>query len=182
MANNTSKPKKGTTKTAKTKVEQEVPAIEAKKYQVKQSLDPNMYVTVKNGFNGTLVYKSKKTGERFVWAAFGDEQEIELMELKAAKNSYKAFFINNWFLFDDPEIIEWLGVGQYYKNALNMEAFEKLFKKSPSEIKKIVDGLSAGQKKSVAYRARQLISTGDIDSIKVINTLEESLGVELIEK
>lgn len=155
--------------------------VETKTYKVKKNLDPNMYVTVKNGFNGTLVYKSKKTGERFIWESFGDEQEIELAELKSAKNSYKAFFENNWFLFDDPEIIEWLGVGQYYKHALDYESFDKLFEKAPNEIEKIVGELSKGQRKTVAFRAKQLISEGAIDSIKVITALEKSLNIELIE-
>lgn len=154
---------------------------EKKSYKVKKDLDPSMYVTVKNGFNGTLVYKSKKTGERFIWEEFGDEQEIELAELKAAKNSYKSFFVNNWFLFDDPEIIEWLGMNQYYKHALNSESFDKLFEKSPAEIEKTIKELSDGQKKSVAFRAKQLITEGAIDSIKVIGALEKSLAVELIE-
>lgn len=165
------------------KVVETAPAKEAEKksYKVKKNLDPGMYVTVKNGFNGTLVYKSKKTGERFIWDAFGDEQEIELAELKAAKNSYKSFFVNNWFLFDDPEIVEWLGMNQYYKYALNSASFDKLFEKSPDEIEKIVKALSDGQKKSVAFRAKQLIADGTIDSIKVIAALEKSLSVELIE-
>lgn len=160
------------------------PAKEAEKksYKAKKNLDSGMYVTVKNGFNGTLVYKSKKTGERFIWEAFGDEQEIELAELKAAKNSYKSFFVNNWFLFDDPEIVEWLGMNQYYKHALNSASFDKLFEKSPDEIEKTVKALSDGQKKSVAFRAKQLIADGTIDSIKVIAALEKSLSVELIER
>ncbi len=151
-------------------------------YKAKTNLDPGMYVTVKNGFNGTLVYKSKKTGERFIWDAFGDEQEIELSELKSAKNSYKAFFINNWWLFDDPEVIEWLGMTQYYEHALNADSFDKLFEKTPEEIEKAVGLLSDGQRKSVAFRAKQLIADGTIDSIKVINALEKSLSVELIER
>lgn len=192
MANTNTKARKtaavfGTANTAEVDMVEQVvesaPDKEAKKksYKVKKNLDPGMYVTVKNGFNGTLVYKSKKTGERFVWEAFGDEQEIELAELKAAKNSYKSFFVNNWFLFDDPEVIEWLGMNQYYKYALNSASFDKLFEKSPEEIEKTVDALSNGQKKSVAFRARQLIAEGTIDSIKVIAALEKSLSAELIE-
>lgn len=151
-------------------------------YRVKKDLNPNMMVTVKNGFNGTLVYKSKRTGEVFVWDSFGSEQDMELQDLKSAKNTYKAFFINNWFLFDDPEIIEWLGMSQYYKHALNSESFNELFSSTPEEIKKTVAKLSAGQKKSAAFRAKQLIQEGEIDSIKIINALEESLSVELIER
>ena len=42
--------------------------------------------------------------------------------------------------------------------------------------------MSAGQKKSMAYRAADLIASGEIDSRKVIAALEDALGVELIEK
>lgn len=155
---------------------------EKKSYQVKKTLDPNMYITVKNGFNGTLVYKSKKTGERFIWQSFGDEQEMELSELKSAKNTSKAFFVNNWFLIDDLDVIDWLGMTKYYKHALNSKSFDDLFKKSPDEIEHLITGLSSGQKKSVAFRAKQLIADGVIDSIKVINALEAALSIELIER
>lgn len=151
-------------------------------YRAKRDLDPNMYVTVKNGFNGVLVYKSRRTGERFVWQEFGDEQDMELMELKSARNASKDYFINNWFLFDDPAVIEWLGVGRYYKHALNTKSFDELFFKEPDEIKATMAELSKGQKRSVAFRAKQLIDEGTIDSIKTINALESCLGVELIER
>ena len=151
-------------------------------FKVKKDLSPTMIVTVKNGFNGTLVYKSKRTGELFVWDAFGSEQEMELQDLKAAKNSYKAFFVNNWFLFDDPEIVEWLGMEQYYKHALNTDSFNELFVSSPEQIEETIGKLSDGQKKSVVFRAKQLIRDGEIDSIKVINALEKSLSIELIER
>lgn len=150
--------------------------------RTRTELDPNSIVTVKNGYQGTLVYKSKKTGERFIWDTFGDEQDMELSELKSARNSYKAFFINNWFLIDDPDVIEYLGVSQYYKNALSYEEFESLFELSPEEIERKLSRLSTGQKHSIAYRARKLVAEGEIDSNKVISTLEKCLSVELIER
>lgn len=153
---------------------------EKKTYKVKKNLDPNMVVTIKNGFQGRLVYQSKKTGETFIWEEFGDEQDMELSEVKAARNSSKKFFINNWFLIDDPEVIEYLGVEQYYKHALNSENFDEIFNKTAKEIKEIISQLSTGQKRSLAYRAKQLIEDGTVDSIKVIKALEDGLGVELI--
>lgn len=158
-------------------------AVEPKSIvKTRVKLDPNSIVTVKNGYQGMLVYKSKKTGERFVWENFGDEQDIELSELKSAKNSYKSFFINNWFLIEDPDVIDYLGVGQYYSNALSYEEFESLFAQTPEEIEKRLSRLSSGQKRSIAYRARKLISEGEIDSNKVIATLEKCLSIELIER
>lgn len=149
---------------------------------VLKDIDPNQYVTVRNGFQGKLIYIAKRTGEKFKWDEFGDEQEMELSELKNAKSSNKKFFINNWFMFDEPWIIDYLGVNQYYRFAIKIEDFDKIFEMSPAEIEETLQNVSEGQKKSIAYRARTLISEERIDSNKVISTLERCLGVDLIEK
>lgn len=146
-----------------------------------KNIDPDSTVVVKNGFQGKLVYKSKKTGEVFEWEEFGDEQEMELAELRNAKTSAKKFFINNWFMFDDPEIIDYLGLSQYYKFTLNVDGFDDIFSRDPNEVGVILDKLSVGQKRSVAYRAKQLVSDGKIDSHRLMKKLEDHLGIELIE-
>lgn len=147
---------------------------------VPKDIDPEQYVTVRNGFQGRLVYVSKHTGERFVWDQFGAEQEMELRELKNAKNSYKKFFENNWFMFDEDWIVDYLGVQRFYRNAVRIEDFDEIFQKDAKTIYEIISDMSDGQKKSVAYRARVLIADGAIDSNKAITALEESLGVELV--
>ena len=76
---------------------------------------------------------------------------------------------------------EYLGLSQYYKFAIPISEFDKFFEKPASELEKALAKLSKGQKQSVAYRARQLISEGAIDSNKTIATLEKCLGVELVE-
>lgn len=152
------------------------------KKPIPKKIDPHQYITVRNGFQGKLIYVSKRTGEKFVWENFGDEQEIELIELKNAKNASKKFFINNWFVFDDSWVIDYLGVGQFYKNALRLEDFDRVFTLSPDEIRETIGKLSAGQKRSLAYRAKELIAHGGIDSMRVISALEDALGIELTEK
>lgn len=151
---------------------------------VPKDVDPSTIVIVKNGFQGRLVYVSPRTHERFVWDSFGDEQEIELRELRNAKSSAKAFYANNWFMFDEDNkwVIPYLGLTNYYKNAIDIDDFDELFKLPVNKLKDAIDKLSKGQKKSVAYRARQLVIDKEIDSLKTIDALEEALGIELIEK
>ena len=173
--------KNATNKTSvKTTVKETVPA--ESKVITPKDVDLHQYITVRNGFQGKLVYVSQKTGEHFVWDGFGAEQEMELLELRNAKNSAKKFFQNNWFMFDEDWVVDFLGLKQYYRHAVKIEDFDKIFEMTPSEIKKTIDGLSDGQKKSVAYRAKMLIAEGKIDSNKAINALEETLGIELIER
>ena len=187
MSNETvSKPRTRRSPAEGTSTAAERPAAEVsettKKPVVPKEIDPNQIVTVRNGFQGRLVYKSKRTGERFVWDSFGAEQDMELSELRNARNSNKKYFINNWFMFDEDWVIDYLGMRQYYKNSLNIQDFDQLFKKPVGEIEDIISKLSEGQRKSVAYRAKQLIAEEEIDSNRVINTLEKCLGVELVER
>jgi uncharacterized protein YozE (UPF0346 family) len=151
---------------------------------IPKDIDTSQLIPVYNGFQGRLIYKSVRTHETFVWDTFGDMQEIELRELRSAKSSAKTFFQNNWFMFSDDYawVIDYLGVKASYKHAISLEQFDDLFKKSSADIEKTVSKLSPGQKKSVAYRARQLILTEEIDSRKTISALEKSLGETLIER
>lgn len=187
MSNETvSKPRTHRSPAEGTSTAAERPAAEVsettKKPVVPKEIDPNQIITVRNGFQGRLVYKSKRTGERWSWESFGAEQDMELSELKNARNSNKKYFINNWFMFDEDWVIDYLGMRQYYKNSLNIQDFDQLFKKPVGEIEDIISKLSEGQRKSVAYRAKQLIAEEEIDSNRVINTLEKCLGVELVER
>lgn len=146
-------------------------------------IDDTQYVTVRNGFQGTLVYRSPRTGELFIWDSFGDRQDIELRELKNAKSAQKKMFENNWFMFDDEEdwVVDYLGIRNYYRNALDLDHFDDVFDLPADKLKERLGEISEGQKRSVAYRAYQLISEGKIDSLATIHVLEDMLGIELIE-
>lgn len=147
---------------------------------VKPELNPEDYVTVRNGFNGKLVYRSRNTNEVYIWDGLGAEQEMELRELKHARNTARAYFSNNWFMFDDPAIPDWLGVSMYYKDALDIDEIDDLFTLSPAEIERTIRSMPAGQKETIANRAKDLLRTGEkIDSIRVIHALERSLGITL---
>lgn len=159
-----------------------VKAKTPEKIQKSVELTPNTYVTVVNGYHGKLVYVSKRTGETFIWSEFGDEQDMELQELKSAKNSCKAFFENNWFLIDDPEVVAYLGVERYYEHSLKAEDFDLLASKSADEIENIIRNIPEGQRDVLLYRVRQMMANGEIDSMRVISTIEKCLGVSLMDR
>lgn len=156
----------------------------AKKPIVPKKVDPDTIVSVRNGTRGRLVYISPRTRERFVWDAFGDEQDIELRELRNAKSSAKDFFEKNWFMFDKENewVITYLGLNKFYSYAVPIDQIDEIFNKSPEEITEILSNISDGQKKTIAYRAFELLSEKKIDSLKVIDALEKGLGIDLIEK
>ena len=147
-------------------------------------VDPNQTVMVINGFNGKLIYKSKRTGEKFVWNEMGDEQEMEIKELRNAKNSSKGFFIKNWFMFgkDDQWVIDYLTLGQYYANSIQIDDYDEILKSNAKIIESRLANIPAGQKASLASRAAALIESGEIDSNKAIAALESVLDAELVKR
>ena len=184
MANENNKTKTSSKQSAKQepKAEVKTEVKEERKTFTPKDIDPHQIVTVRNGFQGRLTYKSQKTGEKFVWDEFGAEQDMEIGELRNARNSAKKYFINNWFMFDEQWIVEYLGMKQYYRFAVSIDDFDKIFEMNVSEMEKTLENMSDGQRKSVAYRAKQLIADGGIDSNKTIQALERCLGTELIER
>jgi hypothetical protein len=157
-------------------------STETRKCKTKPQLPLDMLVEVQNGFNGKLIYKSKKNlGYRVIFNNFGDFEYMELSELVAAKNSQPKFFSKNWFLIDDQEVIDYLRVEKYYENSLSSEDISNFFEMSIDEIKKKIGRISDGQKQSIIYRAQEMVDSGEIDSRKKIEALEEALGVQLTE-
>lgn len=152
------------------------------KPRVRKVLDPNMYVTVKNGFHGVLTYKDKATGEHYRWTEFGDEIELTVSTLQKVRSAQRKFFEENWFLIDDREVIEYLNASQYYKRALTYDEFTELFDLDPDEIRERIAGLSKSQKRGIVYMAKQRIESGALYNLNVIRALEEALDTELIYK
>jgi len=163
--------------------EPETEAVKAPtKRKVKEDIPLNTMVKVVNGTYGQLIYKSKKnTGMKLVWSKFGDDEFMELSELLSARNTDRRFFEQNWWLIEDEDVLQYLGVAQYYQNTINLEDFEHLFTESAKDIAEKVSAMSDGLKRTVAARAYELIEAGEIDSRSVIQALKESTGYDLMD-
>lgn len=157
-----------------------------KNAQTEREFQPTDLIAVKNGFQGRLIYVSKRqNGVTTIWNEFGDVEYLELAELVSARNTAKTFFSDNQWIIDDPEVLDYLGVAHYYANSLALDEFDKVLTMNANqveELKNIILNLPNGQKRTLSYRAKEKIQNGDIDSRKVIEALEEALGVQLIEK
>jgi hypothetical protein len=146
---------------------------------IKKERSLNEMVCVKNNTHGKLVYVSKRfAGQEYTWSGFGDENYLELQELISMRNSYLTYFKECWVMLADEDL-EYLNVKKYYENTINMENFDDLFKLSPNALKSKLEQLPKSMKDSVSKRAKQLKQSGELDSLKVIKTIEEVLKVDL---
>ena len=144
-------------------------------------LDLNTMVKVKNGTAGMLVYVSRKTGYEFKLDGYGAEDYIDLGELLACRNSYPMFFSKNWFIIDDPAVCEFLKIGKFYDQSLDIDELKDVLKLDVDALVERVRALPEGQRSTLAYLAAQEIASGELDSRSRIEALENELGYQLTE-
>lgn len=145
-----------------------------------KTYNPNEYTTVKSGFHGRLFYKDKTTGETYEWSEFGDEVDMTVGELKRARSAQPRFFTDNWWILNDADLLEFLRAERYYENAFDEQKMEELFSMTAVEIKAATESLSDGQRQSVIFEARSRIASGQLNDLRVVKALEESLQAELM--
>jgi hypothetical protein len=166
----------------------ESPVIEKQKIK---NLPLNTTVLVRSNRFGQLIYVCKKFNKRFDWDNIGSVQYMTLDELQALRNEARKFFEKTWIIIDGfadeeyadlystEEIYDFLTVSDYYKNYLCPENIDELFRMSASEIEKRLKTASSGSKEFIIIKANELIENRQLDSLSVIETLEDVLKCEL---
>lgn len=172
---------KVTTKNPTTVVEEKKPN-KVRVNKRKQKLPADMLVECQNITMGKLTYKSnRQNGYKIVWSNPGDIEEIELGELVSMRNSQPKFFSKNWIGIDDPEVIEYLGIGKYYEGVPAFEDYDKIFFQPIEDMKVTIANLPRGVKKTLAIKAADMINDGTIDSMKTIKYLCEAFDLMIDE-
>ena len=164
----------------KKEVKEEVKELKtSKKPKIRPKRDLDEQIKVTNITNSKLTYKSKNQyGYRIDWFEYGEENWIEYKELINMKNSQRSFFEQPWIICD-WDVLEDLKVDKYYKNMIDLDNLDVLFKKAPEELKKILEIIPEGIKKLVIDRAFELRKEKKIDSINIIESIEKTLNVDL---
>lgn len=149
------------------------------KPKVRKQRDMNEMVNVVCITNTPLVYISKnQMGYRIDWDGYLAENWMEYKELVNMRNSQRSFFTEPWIICD-WEVLEDLKVEQYYKNIIDFENLDDIFKKEPEELEEILKIAPRGIKTLIVDRAFELRKNKELDSIGVIEAIEKILNVDL---
>ena len=165
-------------------------SVPAPKKAVK--LNDTVTVNVQSNVFGELIYSDNRSGANVRWNEFGDVQPMTIGDLRAMRNTQRAFFSNNWIFvkevlddeFEDvtpEEIYKNLMVSQYYKGVLNPDNFNSIFRMDESAIREHVGMMSSAAKMNLIVASNDAIRRGKLDSLRKIRVLEEVLGCELVE-
>lgn len=175
---------KTTTKKKSTKLP---PKAAAEKPVARKKITPvdrNDLVEVRSCVYGELNYVSYSTGNRITWQTFDDPNWITVADLMEMRNSQRAFFEKNWVVLvgdNAKDVMQYLQIERYYKTISTIEDIDEIFNYPVEDVPAIIEKLSDSTKETLARRAYALINSGELDSKKMINTLEDVLGYDLTE-
>lgn len=153
------------------------------KVHIKPNLDLQRMICVKNISEGKLIYISKRQiGYTLIWEKYGDKNYIELGEFINLKNSDPRFVREPWIRViedDEIEILKYANVYQYYKDIIEINDIDALFRLSFDQFVKKFEKFPDGYKRMVTEQARKLIASGELDSRKLQKYLEEKMDTDL---
>lgn len=142
--------------------------------------DMNEMISVISIVKGGLTYQSKaQRGYTVEWGEFLEESWMEYKELVTMRNTQKAFFTNPWIICE-WDVLEDLKVTQYYKNIIDLSNLDDIFKKRPDELRETLEKVPTGIRALVVDRAYELIQNKELDSMNVIEVIEEVCNVDLM--
>ncbi len=151
-----------------------------KEVKTKQVRDLNEMVLVRSAANTKIVYVSKKTmGYRVDWNKMGDTHYVALGELFSMKSNSPRYFRDGWLIIEDPEVIEYLGLVDEFKNIIDINNFDGIFDLSPKKLKEKLTNIPKGMREQIGKRATELIKEEKLDSINKINVIKDVLNFDL---
>lgn len=159
------------------------PKTEQKEVKKKWEPDLKRLICIENISRGKLIYVSKRqVGYIVEWPHPGDINYIELEEFINLKNTDRRFITEPWIRIkedDEIEILKYAGIYKYYQHIIKINEPRDILLSDFQTFKAKFDRLPEGYKNTIAEYAAKLMRSGELDSIKIKEHIEKSLGIDL---
>lgn len=161
------------------KVEQ--PKSEQPKRQKQVEVKMDDLVPCRNISNGTLHFKSTRTGATYLWQGFNDVDMVPVSELVNMKASAGRILTEPWLIVEDDDVVKYLGLDNVYERMIPPEEVNAFFRLSVDEMKQKLDRVPKGTKVLIAEKASTIVADKEncFLSGAQIFALEQALGIDL---
>ncbi|MCR8994646.1 hypothetical protein [Brevibacillus laterosporus] len=160
-------------------VQQDTVKIPVKPKSSKREIDRFEQIPVMNCTNGQLIYASRKTGAEWLFTNYGDIEYMEFQELLTMRSSQRRFFDEPFIIVMDDDAVEYLGLTKMYANIKNPSQIDATFKLAQTDFEQVLEKSPKGIKHLIISRAKHLYDSGELDSIKKINYINEKYGTDI---
>lgn len=142
----------------------------------KSSLKENDKIYIMSASTGTLVYHSERTGKRWQFSAFGEQDTMEYHELIAMRNRHPRFLTEGRIIVLDKQVQEEFKLEDMYKNIITPENVEDIFSMEVEELDKFIDALPEGQKVTFVNMAQDKFEKRELRDYLVIEFIEKKFN------
>lgn len=142
--------------------------------------DPNELVLCRSVRFGELRLIGPKTQMPYSWANEGDIREVEYQDLVSWKALGSKYLFEPMIIIEDEDIVEeWKAdFGKLYDGLQEID-LKVMFKLPERQFIAQLKKLPEGMKPTVQNMAYAMIQDRTIDSLKIIDAIDEILGTEL---
>lgn len=159
----------------------EVTATVKETKKIPKVYQPDDLILCKAVVSGETRLIGKKTGNRYTWAANGDEAEVfyqDLLALKATRSSY--LFKPMIVIMDDELVEQWSELNDLYSKLLTREDINQLIMQRPEVIKSTLQSLPKGILEGLKITIGAKVASGELDSINRIKVFDEILNTDFL--
>lgn len=132
--------------------------------------------------HGGLTYLGVN-GMRYDWGGYGDIRELPYQDVVSLRSRKSAFLYEPWLIIEDKDVMEKPEFARDFKDMYELytefETAEDFFDCSIAEMKEKLKKAPNGFKQLILGSATDLIREGALDSIGMINAIDEVMGTDL---
>lgn len=149
--------------------DQGVDSIVNKKYDDKDE------IMVMSGLSNTYRHKSE-LGRDYVFNRFGQVEKMPYSEVRRIQNQTPMVFKDGWLLILNLDVIKDFGLERQYRHVVTPKNIDKILKQDEQTVLEFTKNLPKALKTTFAEYAKKQYKNGTLDSIRVINAIEDGTG------
>lgn len=154
----------------------EVPVVPTPVKKVYQATD---MIPCKSVRYGILQHVSKKSGDIYEWADYGDITEVAYGDLLALKSRKSKFLYAPWFLILDEQLVDDWNLNGVYEFFNEFDDIEDFLQSGAISLRKKLPQAPQGFKDLVVHKAGEMLRNGALDSIGTVRAIDDVLHKNL---
>lgn len=130
---------------------------------------------------GKLYLDGIKSGNPYMWADYGDTEDVEYQDLATmVRSKNNGYIYGPLFVIEDDDFIkEFPVLEKFYNDQYSVKELEGILDLSVRDMIATIKDLPKGAKESLKNIASTKIVNGELDSVKKIRALDDLFGTEL---
>lgn len=139
-------------------------------------------IPCKSMVQGEMIYKSRKSGNKYVWSNYGDVTEVEYQDLMGLRAARSKYIFAPLIIIEDEELlneIRWKDVKKLYENLYSIADIYNALDLPNPQFRAALEKMPNSFRKAVSSEVSRRLDEGLFDSIQKVKIIDEICGTDL---